>query len=197
VLGDVRDLDVLIERLRAEAGELGEADRDAFQAAIHSLTEERAAARERLLRALDSDSYLRLLGELDRAARELVPSDGDATLADLVDRQARKLRNVAKVLPQNPLDEDLHELRKAGKRARYAAELAERPKLVKRAKEFQDVLGDHQDAVVTAERLTELAKSGDERTAFAAGRLAEREEARRLDARKRWPKAWRRLRKAL
>jgi len=197
VLGDVRDLDVLIERLRAEAGELDERDRDAFEAAIALLTQERAAARERLLRALESDSYLRLLDDLERTARELVPSGDDATLSDLVDRQAGKLRKVAKALPKNPADDELHALRKAGKRARYAAELAGDSRLVKRAKRFQDVLGEHQDAVVVGERLRELAATGDPPLAFAAGRLAEREERRRLDARKRWPEAWRRLRKAL
>ncbi len=197
VLGDVRDLDVLIERLRAEAGELDEGDREAFRAAIGSLTRERLAARRRLLRALDSDSYLRLLDALERTSRDLAPSGRDATLSDLVDRQAGKLRKVAKALPKKPADAELHALRKAGKRARYAAELAGDSKLAKSAKRFQDVLGEHQDAVVAGERLRELAAAGDAPLAFAAGRLAEREEARRLDARKRWPKAWRRLRKAL
>jgi CHAD domain-containing protein len=197
VLGDVRDLDVLIERLRAEADALDERDRNAFQAAIGALTEERAAARERLLRALDSDSYLRLLDQIERTARELAPSGDGSTLSDLVDRQAGKLRKVAKALPKNPSDEELHALRKAGKRARYAAELARDAKLAKRAKRLQDALGEHQDAVVAAERLRELAAAGDPRLAFAAGRLAEREDAHRRDARKRWPRAWRRLRKAL
>ena len=72
-LGDVRDLDVLIERFRAEAEELdGDAEKD-FRAAIASLTRERAAARRRLLRALDSDRYFRLLDDLERTARERDP----------------------------------------------------------------------------------------------------------------------------
>ncbi len=197
VLGDVRDLDVLIERLGTAAGELEPADREAFRAGIASLERERSAARERLLLALDSDLYLRLLDDLERTARELVPSGDAATLPDLVDRQARKLRKMAKALPKNPPDDELHALRKAGKRTRYAAELAGDAKLVKRAKRFQDELGEHQDAVVAAERLRELAAAGDAALAFAAGRLAAREDARRLEARKRWPTAWRRLRKAL
>src|SRR4051812_41193022 len=51
----------------------------------------------------------------------------------------------------------VHELRKAAKHARYAGELATATGLkgasgyVKRAKKVQDILGEHQDAVVAAE----------------------------------------------
>ena len=197
VLGDVRDLDVLIARLRGEVRELEDDDQVAFSAAITSLTRERSAARRRLLRMLESDLYLQLLDDLERTARELTPSDDDSTLEDLVDRQARKLRKTAKALPKDPLDSELHEFRKAGKRTRYAAELAGDSKLVKRAKQLQDVLGEHQDAVVAGQRLRELAAAGDASLSFAAGRIAEREAARRREARTRWPKAWKQLRKAL
>jgi CHAD domain-containing protein len=55
----------------------------------------------------------------------------------------------------------LHRARKAGKRARYLAELAEpvlgrqARNLVKRLKHLQDELGDLQDAVVAAQLLRE------------------------------------------
>ncbi len=160
VLGDVRDLDVFIERLRAEAEELEDDDRAAFCDAISSLTGERSEARRRLLRVLDSDLYLRLLDDLERTARELTPSGDGSTLPDLVDRQASKLRKVAKSLPQDPGDDELHALRKAGKRMRYVAELAGDSTVVTRAKQLQDVLGDHQDAVVAGERLRALAAAG-------------------------------------
>jgi CHAD domain-containing protein len=197
VLGAVRDLDVLIERLRGEGEELDGDVRAAFRAAIASLTRERAAARRRLLRALCSDLYLRLLDDLERTARELTPSGDGSTLADLVDRQAGKLRKIAKSLPDDPADDELHALRKAGKRTRYAAELAGDAKLVRRAKELQDVLCEHQDAVVAGERLRGLAATGDATLAFAAGRVAEREETLRRSARRRWPGVWQRLRKRL
>jgi CHAD domain-containing protein len=197
VLGDVRDLDVLIERFRADAEELEDDVREDFRPVIASLTRKRLAARRQLLHALDSDPYLRLLDDLEHAARELVPSGDGSTLADLVDRQAGKLRKIAKSLPNAPSDSELHALRKAGKRTRYAAELAGNLTLVKRAKELQDVLGEHQDAVVAGERLREIAATGDATLAFAAGRIAGREEARRREARMRWPKVWQRLRKSL
>jgi CHAD domain-containing protein len=196
VLGDVRDLDVLIERFRLAASELDEADRDGFRAGIDSFVYERSLARRRLLRMLASDSYLQLLDELDRTARELAPSRA-ATLSGLLDRQVGKLRKAAKALPKNPSDQELHAFRKQGKRTRYVAELVGNAKLVRRAKGLQDALGEHQDAVLARERLRELARAGDASLAFSAGRLAEREKARRIAARAQWPVAWRRLREAL
>ena len=68
---------------------------------------------------------------------------------------------------------------------------------MRRAKKFQDVLGEHQDAAVAVERLRELAAEGSAGQALAAGRLVEREEARRAAARAAWPEAWEKLRKAL
>jgi CHAD domain-containing protein len=88
-------------------------------------------------------------------------------------------------------------VRKLGKRARYAGELVGRKEFVRRAKALQDVLGEHQDAVVAAERLRELAASAPPGQAVAAGRLVERERERRAEARAAWRKAWTRLRKAI
>jgi len=88
-------------------------------------------------------------------------------------------------------------VRKKGKRARYAGELAGRQKLVKRAKELQDVLGEHQDAVVAADRLRELGIPAAPEQALVAGRLVEREEGRRSEARAAWPKTWRKLRETI
>ena len=61
--------------------------------------------------------------------------------------------------------------------------------------DLQDVLGEHQDAVVAEERIRDwvaAAPSG----AFAAGRLVQLEVARRADARALWPHAWSRLDRA-
>ena len=66
---------------------------------------------------------------------------------------------------------------------------------MRRAKKLQDVLGEHQDAVIASERLRELASAAAPGQALAAGRLVEREEERRVAARAAWPKAWKRLRK--
>jgi hypothetical protein len=60
----------------------------------------------------------------------------------------------------------------------------------------QDVIGDHQDACVAEDRLRMLAERGGGRTGLAAGRLVERQRRRKLEARRAFPEAWRKLEKA-
>jgi len=121
----------------------------------------------------------------------------DARLDKLARKEFRRLSRAVRALGKRPSDEALHEVRKRGKRARYSAELAggkQKKKFADAAKAFQDVVGDHQDAVVAEKRLTGLvprAKSPE--AVFAAGRLLERQQNRRRHARKTLPKAWRKL----
>ena len=197
ILGEVRDLDVLLARLDAEAAELGGEDAKRAASLLAALRTERSGSRSRLLGALRSDEYLALLDDTARTIDELEPSGSAASLDELTDKAAAKLREAVRKLPEVPANEELHAVRKKGKRARYAGELAGRDRLVKRAKKLQDVLGEHQDAVVAAERLRELAAGAEPERALVAGRLVEREEERRLEARAEWPKAWRKLHKTL
>jgi CHAD domain-containing protein len=104
-----------------------------------------------------------------------------------------------RTLPSEPTDEELHRVRKLGKQARYAAELTaplaprKTATFVKRAKAFQDVTGEHQDAAVAEEKLRELVGDESAAASFAAGQLAERERTRRVSAREQLPKAWKDL----
>jgi CHAD domain-containing protein len=197
VLGDVRDLDVLLARLEADASELGGADAKRAQVLLASLRTERSGCRSRLLGALRSEQYLALLDDAARTIEELEPSRSRASLDALADAAFAKVRKAVHKLPEDPADEQLHSVRKKGKRARYAAELAGWKTSVRRAKRLQDVLGEHQDAVVAAGRLRELAAAATPEQALAAGRLVEREEERRLEARAAWPKAWKKLRREI
>jgi CHAD domain-containing protein len=195
VLGEVRDLDVLLARLETEAAALGGEDSRRAEPLLASLRTDRSCCRARLLAALRSDEYLVLLDDTVRTLEELEPSGSAVTLGELADEATAKLRRAVRKLPERPADEQLHAVRKKGKRARYAAELAGQKKLVKKAKKLQDVLGEHQDAVVAAERLRELAAGAAPEQALVAGRLVEREEERRAAARDEWPQAWLELRK--
>jgi len=197
VLGEVRDLDVLLARLDEEAAKLGGEDGRRAESLLASLRTERSCCRSRLLAALRSDEYLVLLDDTARTIEELEPSGSAATLDELADEAAARLRRAVRKLPGEPTNDALHAVRKKGKRARYAAELAGQDKLVKRAKKLQDVLGEHQDAVVAAERLRELAAGSTAQQALVAGRLVQREEERRAEARDAWPKAWQKLRKTI
>ena len=197
VLGEVRDLDVLLARLDAEAAELDRDDVERAGSLLATLRTERSCSRSRLLAALRSDEYLALLDDTAQTIDELEPSGSAVTLDELADEAFARLRKAVRKLPDAPANEELHAVRKKGKRARYAAELAGWKKPVKRAKKLQDVLGEHQDAVVTAARLRELAAGSAPEQALVAGRLVEREEERRLQARKAWPNAWQKLRRTI
>jgi CHAD domain-containing protein len=108
-------------------------------------------------------------------------------------------------LPGHPSADDLHLIRIKVKRARYAAELV-RPTAGRRAEKFidqakvvQDILGEHQDAVVIEEYLHHVI---DHREAARAlePQLVKRQRKRRKKTRAafvdEWPKLERRGRKA-
>jgi CHAD domain-containing protein len=196
VLGSVRDLDVLLERLHAEAAALDPADRTAANRLLRALGRELARARRALLNALDSARYLALLDSFEAALAGLEPGTAGATLDALARRQLKKLDRAVRSLGADPADAELHELRKLGKRARYAFELAGNGRAVRRAQELQDVLGEHQDAVVAEAKLRSLAANAPAPQALAAGLLIEGERRRRDRARATWKKAWRRLERA-
>ena len=202
VLGGVRDLDVLMAHLRAEADTLEPTERTALKPLFSRLAAERRKARTALLRALKGARYRRLLDELAEAAVGQATSNGRVKLDKRAGKEFDRLVRSMHALPSVPADEELHRVRKLGKRARYAAELAEplapgkTARFVKRAKAFQDVTGEHQDAVVAEEKLRELVADANGAASFAAGQLTERERARRASARERLPKAWKDLERA-
>jgi CHAD domain-containing protein len=157
-----------------------------------------------MLAALRSQRYPALLAELAAAVRaDTAPNgptpgreQGPVSPTKLIKRPYRKLSRAARALGDDPPDDDLHALRIHGKRLRYAAELAApvggKPvrNLIRATKQLQDVLGDHQDAVVAEQEvrrlLSELDDPVDADVLFAAGRLVERERDRRADCRAGW-----------
>jgi CHAD domain-containing protein len=200
-LGAVRDLDVLTEGLGADGARLDGGDATVASVLLHPLREERGRARERLLAALEKRRYFALLDMLDAATTTLPATRVDVTLKKLARKELRKLRRRARRLDR-PDDAALHKLRIQGKRARYAAELAQpaggrnAAPFISAAKDLQDTLGEHQDAVVALRQLRELARRTDRTdAALVAGRLIERQRDRRARARRRLPEVWRRARR--
>ena len=203
VLGPVRDLDVLIGHLRTDAHALDPGERRVLGRVFHKLEDALTDARSSMLEALDSDRYMALLDRLEEAVADPKLGPDQQPLRDLAAREFRKLRKAARTLAPDPPDDALHELRIRGKRARYAAELAEpstgKPaaRFLRDAKVFQDVLGEHQDAVVAEQHLrTVLGEVGGAATGFAIGQLVERQRERKRGARAAFPKAWRRLKRS-
>ena len=202
-LGPVGDLDVLIERLRKEIEPLEPGERRAAARFIALLDEDRDAVRAAMLEAMSSPRYFELLDRLEAGVAAPHARESEISLHDIAAKEFRKLRKAVKALPPDPPDDELHAIRIRGKRARYAAELAEgavgKParRFVQDAKRFQDVVGEHQDAVVAEERIRDLlGRTSSPQAHLAAGRLIERERVRRLEARAAFPEAWDALEKS-
>jgi CHAD domain-containing protein len=201
LLGPVRDLDVLVDHVAGEAAALERDDARAVGTIRSRLGRRRGAARRALLAAMSEPRYFQLLDAL--AAAEHAPAGtGTASLEQIAADAFRRAHRAMKALPRDPTDDELHAVRIETKRARYAAELAEPvlgkagARLLRRAKVVQDVIGEHQDACVAEARIRELAVSGGASAALAAGRLIERQGARKQAAREELPAAWRAFAKA-
>ncbi|AXB49059.1 CHAD domain-containing protein [Amycolatopsis albispora] len=209
-LGEVRDFDVLIEHLREVVAEFETTDQLAARQLVARFVAQRGQAKRRLTRVLNSSRYATTLTMTAQLARPAevevevessevdVPERREVDLVSALKKPYRKLAKAVAALPENPPDDDLHALRIHGKRLRYAGELAKPAApdktakraikvLVKAAERLQTVLGDHQDAVVAAERVRAMAADVDPAVAFIAGRIVEREHLRCAVARSVWP----------
>jgi CHAD domain-containing protein len=202
LLGPVRDLDVMLAYLREAAAGLDQGERILFSPVLKQLERERTARRRSMLAAMRSARYAELLNRLEEASRRPRTRSARPSVDEIAADAFAKLRKAVRALEGDESDGALHKVRIKGKRARYAAELAapgrgkKMAKLINAAKDFQDVAGEHQDAVVTAERLRAMAGEAVPATAFVAGRLAERQEVRRGKARDFFGDAWRALERA-
>ena len=117
-----------------------------------------------------------------------LPIDGEVSerlLIKLARKAGKKAVDRTEKAVRGTDDEQLHRARKASKRARYAAELVApvvdkkvSKSNIKRYKQIQEVLGEHQDAVIAAEILRTLgARAGTTsgENGFTFGLLFERE----------------------
>jgi CHAD domain-containing protein len=201
-LGAVRDLDVLGAGLRTWVTEVPpELVVDAGRLCLR-LSEQRDAARARLLGALEQDRYAALVDRLADASRTprtlpAAQAPADELVRDLVHRPWRGLRRTVRRLEQPASDETLHRVRILAKRVRYAAEMvapvAGEPavRLATAAERLQDVLGAHQDAVFAAAWLRDAAEP---ESAFVAGWLASQRTAEARRMRDSWHGVWKEMR---
>jgi CHAD domain-containing protein len=210
-LGAARDAEVLRDRVAATAGADDAAGAADLEQVLAELDRAYRRAHDGLLADLDGERYHQLLQALDelletppttvRAARRT-----DEELPRLVGRSftaVRRLVERAETLPAGPEREELlHDARKAAKAARYAGESVE-PVFGEDAAAFaeameglQEVLGEHQDSVLTRQRLRELAAAtGSTEAAFLYGRLHALEEARGEGHQRRFATAWKSARR--
>lgn len=203
LLGAVRDLDVLTDRLSPERAGLPESDRPAFGEVLTMLLAQRTVAADTLVEGLRRQRYRTLLQSLARVAVGPADTQPPPKAASLLVKPVRAVHLQLAATRRTPTDDGWHELRIRVKRVRYAAELAGQlagPKrreritgLAKQAKSLQELLGEFQDTVVTEQYLRALA--ADHAAALSptallvTGRLVERQVTRRDDLRERLPAA--------
>jgi CHAD domain-containing protein len=218
MLGASRDAEVLAGHLHAGLAAvptelvLGPAQ---ARISIHFAPVEQKARRE-LLDALDSERYRELRAELGRLldSPPLTPEAAEPAGTVLpqavrsATRRANRRMRRARRAPAGRRDVALHEARKAAKRARYAAEVAaptlgkkrgkKARRFVKRMKQVQSVLGDHQDAVLARAAARDIGVQAHlaGENAFSFGLLHERAHHQALAARQRARRAWQRARKS-
>ena len=123
--GPVRDLDVMLEHLRAEVAEVPHQEAAAGRLLVRAVQAEHGEARAGMLEALASSRYFALLDRVESAAREPRAGGVQETGLREIGAEFRRLRKAVRRLPPDYTDDELHRVRIKTKRARYAAELAE------------------------------------------------------------------------
>jgi CHAD domain-containing protein len=210
-LGATRDLDVQLAGLNAYCGKLPEEERLALEPLKERLTLERARARARMLRALDSEVTRRWIHTLTAATEKPPAANGaagtatvSAVMAQRVQRRFRRLRKAVRRLRPSSSMEDYHRVRRRAKQLRYALEsgsaLFGKPadEMLKALRRMQDKLGAHQDAHMARNHLTALAADPHcglpPATLFQMGKLAEHHARVTAEARATVTKSWRKVR---
>lgn len=208
VMAGARDAQVLRQRLTALVDEqpaelvLGRVSTRLDE----SLRRRYAAGRAVAVEALDSERYVGLLdrlqeflddppfaGDARRPAREVTPG----LLEKALERVHERHEQYQRARSEAERDVALHEVRKASKRLRYAAETtlpvfgSQAARLAARAEAVQEVLGEHQDSVVSRTVLREIAVQASlaGENVFTFDRLHGLEEARAEQLGRDFPRA--------
>lgn len=201
-LGPIRELDVIAARVRSGLVDLDDADQPVGSSLLEHLAEVRGSARADLVSSLSSPRYVQLLATLVAAAAAPPLADRGEDLArrhvhKLVRRPLRKLEREVQLHRDDPTDQDLADLRRRVKQARYASQLAEpvlssaSRHLTRALAQLQDVLGELDEALVTERWLRAAAASSDDPArSLVAGQLVAGQRRDAARARSAWIEAW-------
>jgi len=208
-LGETRDLDVALLELDEFGRSLSEGDRARLLPLREHLDAGRIRARDRMLVALDSGAVQKSFEKLTLALAQPAATAADpatplAALSELIRSRYRKVRKGADRLTSKSSMEDYHEVRGRVKKLRYALETVavifgdSAVAMVKALRRWQEKLGAQQDAHVAGQRLRTLAAEPPRRlppqTLFLMGQFAAHYSRQATKARKRHPRAYRKVR---
>ena len=212
-VGDVRDADIRLETASGYRNKLAENERPALDPLLQYLASERAQARTRMLRTLDSKATREWLDTLpNQLARTAAPVQSASSARNapalsvvpaLIRKRYQKLRKCARRLTPRSSMKEFHKVRIRIKKLRYALEVVAptyaKPtdRMLSALNKLQSKLGTQHDSDVVAGYLTQLALHPPENftaaTLFMMGRMAEMHarEAARLSGKIKRP--WRRV----
>ncbi|MCK9519208.1 MAG: CHAD domain-containing protein [Dehalococcoidia bacterium] len=210
-LGDVRDLDVQLERLSEWRSSVEPEVAEALGPLEAVLLAERDAARSRMFEVLDAGRYERLVERFTEVLRRGVPpafvpaqQPIPAVAPGLIEKRYQRLRKRGDAIDAQSPASEYHLLRIEAKKLRYALEFVGpiygKPavRFSERVTALQDVLGEHQDAHVAVAALEGLARDASDSlgaaTLLAMGAVAERYRQRAATLREEFPRAYRPLR---
>ena len=195
LLGGVRDADVLAVALEAELKDADDRVRRAGGVLLAERRRDRARPLEDLVYGLGHPRFATIENRVAALIDAPPSTDVEIAPAIVVSPAWRGLKRAVRALPPEPTDAELHAVRIATKRARYAAEMfltvagPRARRFTRRAGRMQDALGHHQDAVVAVAWLRSRAGTGPG-VAFAAGWLTARFEAAGDADRQAWRGPW-------
>lgn len=208
-VGAARDTEVILFRIKDL---IGTEPAGLLMGPVQERIEEHLGARAHDARAaglaaLDSDRYFRLLDSLDSFVinpplSDLAGKPARKCTADRIAADRARLKHAVAALDSArdgaQTDSALHEVRKSAKRLRYAAEAAasihgkRARRLARAAEHIQQILGEHQDSLVSRELLRDLGATAQAQgvNGFSYGRLHAIEEQRGSGSQAQFLLAW-------
>ena len=164
-LGPVRDCDVQLEIFRRSAEALSRSQRATVDDILAELTQQRREARLRLVEALYSKRYLRLLMRLEKLSATKATREDDS-VPEVFDvagphlrRSFQSFRKSIAREPESQSQDHLHSLRIQVKRLRYSIEMLgldgspSGRKMKRVLKRAQDILGDYNDCAIAIDHV--------------------------------------------
>ncbi|REE97009.1 CYTH and CHAD domain-containing protein [Thermomonospora umbrina] len=213
-LGEVRDLEVLRMRFTDRLAEPHGFEVNGTPSWMNALAASEASAYRRMNAALKQSRYFDILDALEALLTHPPLSDraeraAAKELPKLVGRQWKRLaKKYAAIATADDPEEARHDVRKAGKRVRYAADLAAAALddidkdaaaaasgTARKAKTLQKVLGGYQDGVIATTYLKEAAarRGTTPAEAFVLGALHGWERHEAFDSLSRLEETWERI----
>ena len=201
--GAVREFDTLEKLSRRMMKKLDPAMVKDLDPIWEEFKQGRQTAAENLAKALNSPRYKSLAHRL--SGRIEITAEGDVAFASaapkLISPMLKSAIRAGEKLSDDPAPEQLHELRKRSKNARYTLEMMmglggkTLRQILKHLEDLQEVLGDYHDAAVAVDWMKNFVGSRElpANVAFGCGALAESIQLRERKLKRRSLRAWHRF----